>query len=64
MAKSQKLKRLEDEASALGYTLVRQYVILDGYGYVQQSFSLLDEVDRWLGREDSRQLGNAGGDYE
>ncbi len=64
MSKSQKLNRLENEASARGYTLVRQYVILDVGGYVQQSFSSLDEVDRWLGREESRQLGNAGGDYE
>lgn len=62
--KSQKLKRLESEVSALGYSLERRYVIQDGFGHVEQSFSKLDEVSKWIGREESRRLGDAGGDYE
>ncbi len=63
MAKSQKLTQIENEVSALGYTLKRRYVIMEGE-YVEESFSTLDEVERWLGREESRRLGDAGGDYE
>lgn len=62
--KSQRLERIENEVGALGCHLARQYVILSGDGYVEESFSTLDEVERWLGREELRRLGDAGGDAE
>lgn len=64
MAKSQRLERIENEVSALGCHLARQYVILSGDGYVVESFSTLNEVERWLGREELRRLGDTGGDDE
>lgn len=64
MGKSKKLQQLENEVSALGCRLVRQYVILDGSGYVLDSFLSLGAVEQWVGKEESRQLGDAGGDVE
>lgn len=61
MAKSQRLERIENEVGALGYYLARQYVILSADGYVEESFSSLDEVERWLGCEELKRLGDAGG---
>lgn len=64
MAKSKKLSQLENELSALGYGLKHQYVILGGHGYIVETCRTLDDVDKFIGREESRQLGNAGGDCE
>lgn len=64
MKKSKKLQQLENEVSALGYRLVRQYVIEDKNGYVLDSFPALTAVEQWVGKEESRQLGDAGGDIE
>lgn len=64
MAKSKKQRAIENELSALGYDLVRQYVILDRFGYVVESFPTLDAVDQWIGKEESRHIGIAGGDNE
>lgn len=61
--KSQRLERIENELSALGYALEHRYVILDN-GVVEASFSTLDELERWLGREELKRLGDAGGDAE
>lgn len=44
MSKSQRLERIENEVSALGCRLARQYVILSGDGYVVESFPTLNEV--------------------
>lgn len=60
--KSKRLKQLENEVSTLGYSLARQYVILNTGGYVEKSFSTLEEIDQWISREETRQLCNAGSD--
>lgn len=62
MKESKKLQRLENEVSALGYRLVRQYVVAGENGYVLGSFPTLTAVEQWIGKEESRQLGDAGGD--
>uniref|UniRef100_UPI003FF0AE43 hypothetical protein n=1 Tax=Parasutterella excrementihominis TaxID=487175 RepID=UPI003FF0AE43 len=64
MEKSKKLQRLENEVSALGYRLVRQYVVKDKNGNTFDSFPTLTAVEQWVGKEESRQLGDAGGDAE
>ena len=64
MEKSKKLQRLENEVSALGYRLVRQYVVEDKNGYVLDSFPTRTAVEQWVGKEESRQLGDAGGDID
>lgn len=61
MAISQKQARISNELSALGYSLVKEYVIFDEWGNVQGSFQTLDAVDRWLGKEEQRRLDDAGG---
>lgn len=60
MSKSKKLMQLENEVSAQGYILAHQYVILNGSGGVEGSFSTLAEVERWIGHKESRQFGDAG----
>lgn len=64
MGKSQKQARIENEVGALGYRLARQYVILSSDGYVEASFQTLDAVDRWLGGEEARRMGDAGRDLD
>ena len=53
--KSQKLERLENEISAMGYFLERQYVIHTGLGIY--AFDTLDEVEKWIAHEELRRIG-------
>lgn len=53
--KSQKLERLENEISAMGYFLARQYVIHTDLQIY--AFDTLDEVEKWIAHEELRRIG-------
>lgn len=64
MKKTQKQGRIENELSAMGYTLGHGYIVFDAFGNIDETFQTLDEIDRWLGEEEARRMGFAGAEFD